>query len=319
MLSRDEMRQFVLAARLYYDEEKNQAEIARHLGVSRPKVSRMLQRAREEGIVQITILDPLATDADLAATLCEATGLRRVVVVPGAVSNIELMRARLGLAGARFLEETLRPSDILGVGWGRSLQAVASTLAARPRRGLIAVPLLGGLGQIAPSFQVQELTRRMAESFGGSWRQLYVPAIVEDDAARAQLLASPDLSEVMQDWARLTTAVVGIGDVDFDSEIGTLFANYLDAETQRRLRSAGAVGDLCMRFFDRHGRPIADGLRGVIGINLEQLRATPNVIAVAGGANKAEAILGAVRGEFIDTLVTDEAAARAVLKIVRTG
>lgn len=319
MLPRDELRQFVLAARLYYDEDKNQAEIARHLGVSRPKVSRMLQRAREEGIVQITILDPFATDAELATALCEATGLRRVVVVPGEVTNIELMRARLGLAAARLLEETLRPRDILGVGWGRSLHAVASTLAARPRRGLVAVPLLGGLGQIAPSFQVQELTRRMAESFSGSWRQLYVPAIVEDDAARAKLLASADTHEVMLDWGRLTTAVVGIGDVDFDSEIGTLFANYLDAETQQRLRSAGAVGDICMRFFDRHGHPIADGLRGVIGIDLEQLRATPNVIAVAGGANKAEAILGALRGEFIDALVTDEAAARAVLTRVREG
>lgn len=315
VLSRGELRQITLAARLYYDEGKTQDEIARHLGVSRPKVSRLLQQARDEGIVRITILDPFATDTELATALCEATGLGRAVVVPGEVTQVELARRRLGIAAARFLEEAVRPGDVVGVGWGRTLRAVTEALEAQARGGMVAVPLLGGLGQVAPSFQVQELAHRIAEAFSGSWRQLYVPAIVEDDDARAALLTSLDVKAVMDEWARLSAALVGIGNVDFDSEMQVLFSPYLDDSTQSRLRQAGAVGDICMRFFDRAGRPIPDGLRGVISVELDQLRDTPKVIAVTGGAEKAEAILGALRGGYVDVLVTDEAAARAMIRL----
>lgn len=315
MLSRNALRQIILAARLYYNEGETQDEVARHLGISRPKVSRLLRQARDEGIVQITVSDPFAIHGGLATALCEATGLNQAVVVPGIVSDAELTRRRLGIAAARFLEETLRDGEILGVGWGRTLHAAAASLEARPLNGLVAVPLLGGLGQIAPSFQVQELTRQFAEAFNGTWRQLYVPAIVEDDDGRATLLASRDVKAVMEEWGRLTTALVGIGNVNFDAEVQTLFSSYLDNATQSRLRAKGAVGDICMRFFDHSGQSIADGLRGVIGVDLPQLRRTAKVIAIAGGAEKSEAILGALRGDYIDVLVTDEATARAMINL----
>ncbi len=319
MLSRHQLQQIALAARLYYEERKTQDEIARHLGLSRPKISRLLQLARDEGIVQITIRDPFTTDTKLSAALCQATRLSRAVVVPGNTADTELTRSRLGQAAARLLDKTVRAKDVLGVGWGRTLHAVAASLEGRPRNGLLAVPLLGSLGQIAPSFQVHELTRQIAEAFSGMWRQLYVPAIVDNDDSRAALSASRDVKPVMDDWARLTIALVGIGNVDFDSEMQMLFASYLDDATQRRLRAADAVGDICMRFFDSAGRPIREGLHGVISVELEQLRRTPKVIAVAGGAEKAAAILGAVRGGYIDLLVTDEAAARAILDLVESA
>jgi DNA-binding transcriptional regulator LsrR (DeoR family) len=314
LLAQDHLQQLALAARLYYEDGKTQEEIAGHLGVSRPKVSRMLQQAREEGVVQITILDPFATDTKLAAALCKATGLDRAVVVPGAVADPALARRRLGRVAGRCLAGLLQPGDVLGVGWGRTLHEVAATLDAPPCAGLMAVPLLGGFGQIAPSFQVQELTRRIAQALGGGWRQLYAPAIVEDGAARRPLLDSPDVQAIVSEWGRLKVALVGIGNALADGELQSLFAAYLNEATLARLRAAHAVGDVCMRFYDGAGRPLADGLRGVIGIELEQLRQVPRVIAVAGGAGKAEAILGALRGGYVDVLVTDEAAAREMLQ-----
>jgi DNA-binding transcriptional regulator LsrR (DeoR family) len=313
MTASEHLQQMALAARLYYQEGRTQDEVARHLGVSRPSVSRLLQQARNEGIVQITIHDPFTTDLKLATAVSRAAGLEHVVVVPGDTADVELGRKRLGQAGARYLDKTLRAKDVLGVGWGRTLQCVASAMEGHARPGLVAVPLLGGLGQLAPSFQVHELTRQLATAVGGSWRQLYMPAIVEDGATHGSLVTSRDMKAVMDEWRQLTVALIGVGNVDFQSEVQTLFAAYLDGATQRRLQAAGAVGDLCMRFLDRDGAPIADGLRGVIGIALEQLRRVPQVIAVAGGADKAEAILGAARGGFVDTLITDEAAARAIL------
>jgi DNA-binding transcriptional regulator LsrR (DeoR family) len=119
----------------------------------------------------------------------------------------------------------------------------------------------------------------------------------------------------MDEWGRLTAAVVGLGTADVDAEVRMLFADYLDEGTQGRLRSAGAAGDICMRFYDGDGQPIADGLRGIVGVELEQLRQAPKVIAVAGGADKARSILGALRGGYVDVLITDEAAARRILAL----
>lgn len=313
---REEVQQMILAARLYYEEGRTQAEVASELGVSRPTVSRLLQRARENGIVRISISDPFATDEALAQDLRRATGLAEVIVLPGSTTTRRLTRRRLGLAAALFLEEALHPGDLVGVGWGRTLYAVTQALDYSPKEGLRAVPLLGGLTQIAPSFQVHEITRRIAEAFGGTWRPFYAPAIVEDPRAHASLMQSEDVQAVAREWLEMSLALVGIGNVAFVSEVEMLFAEYLDQRTKSRLREAGAVGDICMRFYDENGNPVEDGVRGVIGVELEVLRNRPRVVAVAGGEEKAEAILGAIRGGYVKTLITDEAAARGVLDLM---
>jgi len=299
---------------MYYLEDRTQAEIAHHLGVSPPTVSRLLQRARAEGIVEIRIVDPSEVASDLGAVVAEATGARRVVVVPGHVDDPVVRRQRLGTAAARLVEETVRDGDKIGIGWGRTLHSVAESLRHLDWAGRVTcAPLLGGLGKIAPAFQVHDITSAVARALGGSALPLYLPAIVEDDDVRQQLLQSPDAALVLSEWAYLTTALVGIGHVGFDAEMQMLFGRYLDASTQDRLRRSGAVGDICMRFYDRDGHPIADGLRGVIGLDLERLRRIPNVIAVAGGSEKSEAIIGALRGGYVDTLVTDEPTAQAIV------
>ena len=108
-------------------------------------------------------------------------------------------------------------------------------------------------------------------------------------------------------------------ETDFESELSMLFVNYLDMETRQRLLAADAAGDICMRFFDRNGMSIKDGLRGVIGISLEQLRRVPNVIAVSSGSNKAHAILSAIKGKIIQTLITDDLTAQSILTLLKEG
>lgn len=311
----NDLRQVILAARLYYEQDRTQEEVAQELGLSRPTVSRLLRRAREEGIVQIQIFDPFIRNSDLAEMLCQKTGLRTVMITKS-IANRSVALRHLAIAARDLLERTLKPNEMVGIGWGRTLHAVAQTLAQRPFPvpGLQAVPLLGGLGQISPNFQVHEIIRLIVDSLGGDWRQLYVPAIVEDEEVQVSLLKSPDVDQVFQSWNRLTLALVGIGNVSFDQEMQMLFAKYLDAQTRARLEERGAVGDICMRFFDLTGKPVEDGLRGVIGIELDQLKRIPQVIAVAGGREKANAILGAIRGGFIHALVTDESVAQDILE-----
>lgn len=314
--SRNEILQMTLAARLYYEDGITQEAIAREMGISRPTVSRLLQRAKDEGIVQITILEPFASDEQLSYEMQTTFGLQAAIVVPSIPNRPDLSLKRLGSAAARYLEQELAPNEIIGVGWGRTLHTVGQSLNPTPKKDLLAVPLLGGLGQISPNFQVHAITRSIAEAFSGDWKQLYVPALVGDESLRASLLHSSDMQELVGIWNSMTSALVGIGNVDFDAEMQMLFAHYLDESARTRLRSGGAVGDICMRFFDIQGRPV-DGLSGVISIPFEQLRRVKKVIAVAGDAQKAEAILGALHGNWIQVLITNDQAAKRILSIKR--
>ena len=315
-MSRQQNQQWMLkAARLYYEQNHTQDQIARALKTSRPMVSRLLQQARAEGIVQIKIIDPRARHTALEKELLKKFHLTDAMVVATEADSTDQFRRHIGQAAARYLERTLQNGDVVGIGWGRSLYEMVNNLEPKHKARITVAPLIGGLGQIAPMFQVHELTRLLAEAFGGTWQNFYTPALVESDEMASTLLRSADGKQVTALWQHLSVAVVGIGNVELGAEMQMLFVNYLDAETQKRLQDAQAVGDICVRFFDLKGKPCADAMRGVVGIPLEQLRKTRRVIGLAGGVAKAEAILGALRGRYINVLVTDESAARRVLEL----
>lgn len=313
---REETQRMVMAAHLYYELGHTQQEVARLMGISRPTVSRLLDRARESGVVTITITNPFDNNEELSHALCKATGLDQAVVCAGEPRAGEISQRRLGISAAQYLEKIISGKEKVGVGWGRALYSVVQSLSRHPVPETILVPLLGGLGQISPSFQVNELIRVMAKAFECESRQFYVPAIVSDEGTKQRLLESEDSAPVTGLWDQLDIALVGIGNVDFDSEMKMLFEQYLDNETRQRLVTSGAAGDICMHFYDREGRPIQDGLRGVISATLVQVAQIPNVIAVAGGVTKAHAILGAIRGGFINTLITDDITVKAILSIL---
>lgn len=309
----EDIRMMVRAARLYYEQNQMQAAVAVQLGVSRPTVSRLLARAQEKGIVEVRIHDPLSAEVELSTRLRDVLGLEAVVVVPGLANSPELLRRRLGSAAARYLRDTMTSDDILGVGWGRTLLEVAAACTSLPD-GLRLVPLLGGMGQVSPSFQVHEIMRRFGECGTLSWSVLYVPAVVDEREARLALLRSRDVKQIASEWNVLTAAVVGIGDVDLDSDVRHLFDGYLSDAGRAAMRRAGAIGDVCMRFFTAAGEPVPEAMPGVIGIEAGTIRSTPRVIAVAGGVSKIPAIIGAARGRYIKSLITDEATAKAILE-----
>ena len=315
-MSRQQNQQLMLqAARLYYEQNHTQDQVARALKTSRPMVSRLLQQARTDGIVQIKIIDPSARHSKLEKELLAKFHLADVMVVADEGNTTNFTRQRVGQAAARYLERTLQNGDVVGMGWGRSLYEMVNSLEPHRQAHITVAPLIGGLGQIAPVFQVHELTRLLAEAFGGTWQNFYTPALVESDEMATILLRSADGKQVTALWQHLSVAVVGIGNVDLGTEMQMLFVNYLDGETQKRLSDAHAVGDICVRFFDIKGKPCANAMHGIVGIALEQLRKTRRVVGIAGGIAKAEAILGSLRGKYINVLITDESAARRVLEL----
>jgi DNA-binding transcriptional regulator LsrR (DeoR family) len=312
MSNREEWQLMLRAARLYYEDYLTQQQIADELGVSRPTVSRLLTQARRDGIVQIAIKDPFARSEELETQLAQSFHLKRAVLVAGEGLSGELLHRRLGFAAAEYLQHTLGEGNKLGIGWGRTLYAVVEALDVRQRLGIQVIPLIGGLGQISSSFQVNDLARRLAEAFGGTWQPFYVPAFVADPAALEALLHLSDVESVLQSWPQVDIALVGIGHFASQRQSSMLFSSYIAADVLQKLELCGAVGDLCGRFFDAQGQQCFVE-RGIIGISLEQLRVLEHVIGVAGGAEKVAAILGALRGGYVDVLVTDTVTARAVL------
>jgi deoxyribonucleoside regulator len=281
--------------------------------LSRQKVSRLLIEARVHGIVKIMIYDPNPADPNLQEELKSRFGLHAVVLASGEKLEGEQLRAAIGLTASEYLQETIQEDQTIGIGWGRTLFESINLLRKNAARQINVIPLIGGVGDISAFFQVNELARRLAEAFSGTYRHLYAPAFIQDDRVLESLLKTQEIAQVMEQWKQIDSAIVGIGQVELQEISSMFFADHITPATLAQLEANGAVGDICARFFDLLGRKVYP-TTGVIGIDLETLKTIPEVIAIAGGSEKVRAVLGALRGGYIKTLITDTATARAVLE-----
>lgn len=307
----DRRRLLYKIARAYYIDDLTQAQIAKRLGISRPNVSRLLKRAREERIVQITLTPLVRGYTDLEQELEAKYGLDEAIVVPASDYDSPLQTAReLGAIAADYLVRCLRGKEVLGLSWGTTLLATVDALPAKNWPNMQVVQILGGLGPPDSETHATDLTRRTASAFGARLRLLPAPGIVASKAVREALLSDPHISNTLALFAHLDVALVGIGAPTPDSVVmraGTI----LSPEELEELKKQGAVGDIALRFFDANGQPMKTGMNDrIIGITLDELHQVRRVIGVAGGLDKFEVIRGALRGKLISTLVTDNVTAQ---------
>jgi len=312
MDNRNKIQLMVEVARLYHQNGLNQAEIAKCLNITRQKVSRLLIAARDNGIVQILIYDPIPADSDLAEELKSVFNLKNVLLAHTNHLEASQLRAGIGLVAAEYLKQHLKARQNIGIGWGRTLFETVNLIRSEGQKNLNVIPLIGGIGDISPFFQVNELARRLAEGVGGTFRHFYVPAFIEDNSILDKFVNSQEVVQIAELWEQLDVAIIGIGHLEFQHISSMFFADHIAPHTLSLLEAKGAVGDLCARFFDINGKQVISEM-GVIGISLEKLIATSDVIAIAGGLEKTRAILGALRSGCVKTLITDTATARAVI------
>jgi DNA-binding transcriptional regulator LsrR (DeoR family) len=297
------------AARLYFVDERPQAEIAQRLGLSQPTVSRLLRQAREEGIVHIEIR-PVAWDPALADRLQAALGVRRAVVAPSGPAA-DPRATLVGPALDELAALELGRGDVLALGWGRTVSEIVE--ARLPSlAGVSIVPTVGGLDEQDRSFHANEIVRRAADRSGAIAHLLYAPA-VPSAALRRSLAGDRTIAHVLGLWDRLDAALVGIG-APIAAAQGHGPAHVRTPEAHAAL--ASAAGDVSSRYVDVQGRPIPyPNEARVLAVTREQLRRAGTVIGVAGGESKAGAIVGVARSGLIDVLVTDASAAAAALAI----
>ncbi|MCE2470850.1 MAG: sugar-binding transcriptional regulator [Anaerolineae bacterium] len=302
-------------SRLYYEMEMTQTDIGRRLSLSRSTVSRMLQRARDTGIVTITVNYEVLRDHALEDAMKSAFALREARVLRSRGRSFDSIRNGLGKLGASLLDESLDDNSTLGISYGRSLANTVELVRPRQVDGLTVVPIIGALGSENPLIEGIDLTRQLATKLGARYRYLHAPLLVEDRRTRDLFLQEPTVNDVIQIAANADVVLIGIGSLQAQSS-GIIWTGYITRKERDWLDNIGVVGHMCAQFFDVEGKVLDIGInQRSISIGLEALRRIDNVIAVAGTIDKAGAILGALNGGYIDSLVTDDRAARQVLEL----
>ena len=306
-------------ASLYYEENLTQAEIARRIGTSRSTVSRLLREARDAGIVEIMIHHPRKTVPQLEQELVRRFRLRRARVLRAQGRPYSEVLEGLGVLAARYIDGVLTDGMVFGISWGTAVFSTVQALRPKRQLSIKVVQMIGAVGTSDPLIDGPDLARLLAGVYGGEYRYLHAPLIVESPQVREALLQEPHIRETLDMARKADLALVGIGSPR--PEVSSLLrAGYLDREALARLREQGVAGDICARHYDIRGRVLDIPLnRRIVGIELEDIHTIGQVIGVAGGEAKAEAILGGLRGECMDVLITDDTAAEKVLALDDAG
>lgn len=304
------------AAWFYYKDELTQDEVAKRLSVSRASVGRLLDRARRVGLVTINLNTEYLDAFELSAELRRVFGLSEALVVPDhekEPADHHALNARIGLGGAQFLSTHLRPGGTLGVGWGETVSRVIAATNFGAVGPVHMVTLTGGVDGYLQTI-LSSKSEAAADADITTATVIPAPNFASTPTLAAALREEPTIQQVLKQACSVEQAVVGVGTPTSDATIVQL--GYLSTSDVRSLRERDVVGDILGQFFDADGRvvrlPIHDRR---IGIELSDLKYIPKVVGVAGGVHKAPAILGALRGGFLDVLITNELAAIRLLNL----
>lgn len=314
----DELRLMTKVAHLYHGQDMTQPEIAAQLDLSQATVSRLLKRAKQEQIVRVTVNVPHGIYSPLEEELQKIYALKEAVVVDSVEHDDQILRD-IGAAAAYYLETTLHAGEMIGVSsWSATLLAMVDALQplARPSHMRV-LQILGGLGNPSAEVYASRLVGRLANLMRGEAILLPAPGVVGSPEALPILLEDRYVRDAMSLFDQVTIALVGIGTLE-PSGLLASSGNIFSSEELNMLRAAGAVGDICLRFFDATGAPVATPLNDrVIGMKLDQLRNVKRSVGIAGGKQKLNAIRGALQGRLINVLITDHFTAQHLLESTR--
>jgi DNA-binding transcriptional regulator LsrR (DeoR family) len=311
-LSADRPSEVVLAARVarqYYLERISKVDIADRLGISRFRVARLLDSARETGMVRIEIGLPSGSlDAGLSAELCSAFGLKHAFVFNFPDDDEPALRRRLGEEAGQVLMDIITPGDVLGMSWSRTLSGLTAALTQMPP-----CPIVQLTGAVPPpdGRDLLDLVRSVARIGGGPAHVFYAPMILDDAQTAAAIRRQADIAGAYALVPSVTMAVVAIG--AWAPGLSTIYDAITPAERDVLAR-LGVCAELGGAFIGEDGRPIATPLdsRMIVtpGAALERI---PFVLSVAHGVSKSPAVRAAIRGDMVHGLVTHASLARALL------
>ncbi len=309
-----EFRMALLAkvASLYYDQDKTQQEISEITGIARPMISRMIAEARERNIVEINVHYPW-TWRQMEEDLISTFGLKSAKVMVTDNESYTDILVGLGQLVAEYFNEIVRDNMVIGISWGSALQHMINALKPREMKGMVVIQLIGATGLENNLADGPLLAQKLTNRLNATCLHLHSPLVVENKMVRDALLQERSIKETLTRAGDADIALVGIGTIHPDL-YSLKIAGYITEEERQKMEEAGVAGDICGQHYSADGKRLDIEINDrTVAIDLETLRKIKTVVAVAGDIRKGDAILGALRGKFVNVLVTDSKTARYLL------
>lgn len=303
-----------MVANLYYNSEMTQNQIAERLYTSRSKISRMLKEARELGIVEIFIREPWGRSLGLEEQIKEKCQLKSIRVINQKDHDQEKAKTLVFEAAAYYLDSVVKENMVVGISWGNTLYHIVKYIVANNHKNIpiTVVPIMGAANIISPEKDALDLSKDLASAYGGKYQYIYAPLFLKSKEIKESLVQDEHIKGTLELACNADVILTSVGSISSRS-----WNNYLSDKTLESFANKGVVGHIGGHFYDIDGNePIPALCERMIGLGKQDICKCKETICVARGEGKAEAVLGAIRGKYIKTLITDEACAKEIIKIV---
>ena len=314
----EKMRLISRILNMHFIEQKNQSDISKMLDMSSAKVNRIIRDARDKGYLEINIKTPFQNLFELERQLTDATGLPEAVICPSYSDDEDTALRTVGQAAADYLVNQLRDSDVVTISGGKAIAEIVNALRADRSYNVTVVPATGGV-QGKHYTDVNHLATRLAEKLGGKALQIHAPLFADSASERNMLMQMRQTREVLDMARHANIALMGVGSIVPESS-SYFDLRLMSREERDKLVGEGAVGDLLAHLFDTDGRPCGhEHNEKLVGLTIKELRDLPLTIGVAATSEKVNPIIGALRGRFFKTLITDEGTTAQVMDLYQKG
>lgn len=305
----EDRRNLLKAATMYYSEGKTQAEIAKKMNISRPVISKMLQLARQEGIVEIYVKDENAHSIALALEIEKKYHLNDVIVVPKSIEfSKSTIKHNVAKAAVSYLTTHLKKDTKIGLSWGTTIAEVIDEMPYLSKPGITIHPLVGGIQSQHVYLDANHLTFLLAEKLSAQCSYFYAPALADTIELKELLAESTVVETAMSDARKVELAIIGVGNPLGNTTWKEL--GYIEKKELIQANNQGIVGDAVASLFDETGQTVMTDLtKRMMGMTIEDLIQIPNVVAIASGSTKGTSIQGLLNNHVINTLIIDQSIA----------
>lgn len=300
----------------YYVLGKKRSEIAETVGLSPATLSRLLKRARDEGIIEFRITEPYLSCCQMEEFLLRKFNLKSVIVVPVSeqyAGNDEEIKKMTALEGARYVQRIINNGDVIGLNWGGTMYHLIQYLNPCRKVPASIITMHGSIEHSLKKFQAKSLVRRAAMCFGGNTLVTTAPGLSRSLEEHERIVNSSEYRELKQMYSRIDISVSGVGSIYPKMDSPLLTSDYLSKEEIEEIRREGATCDCLLRFFNKDGEECDTSLRDrTVSISVDEYKKIPTRILVASGKGKAHAVTSLLKGNMLDVLIIDRELAEAV-------
>lgn len=305
--------QMIRVVELYYIQNMTQQEIASTVGISRPTVSRLLEDARNQDIIEIKLNIAEEIDIKLSNQIRKALELKEAIVVDTRETEEEISLEKTAKTAAEYLSGVIQENMVIGVSWGRTLKAVARAIEPVAAGNVKVVQTVGGLGEADSNFDGSDVAYTMAAKLNGTYQCIVGPAILPNEKMVAELQQIPAINQALEQAARADIYLMGIG--SFSEATNSLQrAGYIKEAEKADLIARGCTAHIFARVLKSDGSEMTEFNKRVLSIPLECLKGKGRSIGITASAMKAEAVLAVTRGKYLDVLIIDKSCAEAIIE-----